>query len=643
MLTNNIGGGDVQIKSIEIKNLRSIRHVLFTVDDFTALIGGNNAGKSTILKAIELFFDGSPKLSPDDFSKGNQDDPIEITLEFKKLTPIERSEFGTACIGETLNVTRILSLDSRETNHYHVRALVYPEFDEIRDETNGTQKRLKHNAVAARIEGLRRVSSVQEVDNALAEWEASHPENLEARKLRGFFGAPNVANGKLKKKTGLYLIPAVREASDEGGDSRRSPILSLLSEIAKQTFENKKEVISFIERTKEEFAQLVDPSTITELAGIGDRLTESIQRFYPDSRLEAQWESSDTISLSYPSPKLAIEHNGMITDLGRVGHGLQRAALFSIVQFLAESGQDEKAAAEFEEAASDIIILVEEPEIYQHPNKQMVIYDALKKITKGFNRINGIRIQVIYTTHSEKFINVSDFNAARIVRHSRDNDIVTNTVSEITIHQCSQAFANFATPPKEPMSDEAFVSKLHIFTREVCEGFFANKVVLVEGSTDRAILHAIYQSRKLDAHREGISIISVDGKSKMDKPLYIFKSLGIPTYVVFDNDQNKPQNKRKPETNVLIQKVLGLEEPVEWPEGCKELYCAFSGDLEHYLKEMMGDNYAAIFNDVSAEFGLNYDEVKKTPQALVLVFERAEKLGIKFPLFDEIIQSVGAI
>ena len=42
----------LQLKSITIRNLRSIREETFPLSDFTALIGYNNAGKTNILMGI---------------------------------------------------------------------------------------------------------------------------------------------------------------------------------------------------------------------------------------------------------------------------------------------------------------------------------------------------------------------------------------------------------------------------------------------------------------------------------------------------------------------------------------------------------------------------------------------------------------
>ena len=47
----------MRLKAIKIKNFRSyVDEVTITIDDLTAIVGKNDAGKSTILEALEVFF-----------------------------------------------------------------------------------------------------------------------------------------------------------------------------------------------------------------------------------------------------------------------------------------------------------------------------------------------------------------------------------------------------------------------------------------------------------------------------------------------------------------------------------------------------------------------------------------------------------
>jgi len=630
----------MQIHSLHVKNFRCLKDATISFEKLTALIGGNNAGKSTFLKAIEYFFEAAPKLNTNDFCLNSVDEDIEITIEFKNFTPDEITEFRDAIIGERMIVTRQFSLTDKDKNLFTVHRNGFQGFTELRN-TDGKQNQLSaYKKLQQEMNDLPNAKKADEIARYLENWEKKNPSKLSLQKDRSFFGAINVAIGKLKKRTGVYLIPAVRDAAEDATNPKNSAIIQLLSEISRQTIENKQEMKEFLEKTKKEFEELSDPTRIPELINISEQLTDEIQKYYSDAELNADWQGNEEPIFKYAKPSLTITHREIQTDLSHVGHGLQRAALFSVVQYLAEQQSLVKVDdIEFESAASDIIILVEEPEIYQHPSKQLVIYDAFKRITESYNKNTGIRVQIIYATHSEKFINMSKFETVRIVRNEFGNGQLKNKISSVSISHCSQFFAKLTNKPK-PMSDEGFSGKLHIFTREVCEGFFAKKVILVEGITDKAILEAAYASKDIDVHQEAIAILSLEGKGKLDKPYYIFSNLDIPTYLIFDNDCPQEDHIKK---NHLLQKLCGISEPQDFPVICNNQFCSLDVNLESYLKECLVDEFNYFYEMVAKQHGLDRSDINKTPLAITTLFTQAENKGFTFPIFDQIIEKVDAL
>ena len=74
----------MRLKTLVVKNLRSIKELEISFDDVTALIGGNNAGKSTILRALQIFFEAAPKVPPDDYYN-REEEQIEVLVQFIDL------------------------------------------------------------------------------------------------------------------------------------------------------------------------------------------------------------------------------------------------------------------------------------------------------------------------------------------------------------------------------------------------------------------------------------------------------------------------------------------------------------------------------------------------------------------------------
>jgi putative ATP-dependent endonuclease of OLD family len=159
-----------------------------------------------------------------------------------------------------------------------------------------------------------------------------------------------------------------------------------------------------------------------------------------------------------------------------------------------------------------------------------------------------------------------------------------------------------------------------------------------EGVTDKAILEGVYKAQGRDNISEGIVIISADGKTKMDKPFYIFNKLGIPTYAVFDSDANSGD--KKPATNRLLQSIAGVDNPTDYPHGCFNNFAAFERNLERYTKHVTGNAWQATFQAVAEDLELHLTDICKTPQAVNGVVTRLREGGAQFVMFDEIIEKV---
>ncbi|MBF9051274.1 AAA family ATPase [Roseobacter sp. HKCCD9010] len=628
----------MQIKRLRVQNYRSARDLTIDFSDLTVVLGANNSGKSTALRALEIFFEAAPKVSDEDFYQREGND-ILVTITFSRLVEDEIEQFGSAVIDGQMTIQRVFSTDKDINYQYAALAPVFPGFSEIRNEKSKTKQRSIYSILRQEMTELPAAQNADQVLENLEQWESQHPDRLELQFLRNFFGAPNVANGKLRKKTALSFVPAVADAQEVAGNEKTSPIVKLLTDVSRQIYENREELRGFIDAAQGEFEALTNPENFPQLSGISERLTDSLQRYYANSSLLAEWSGQDGLRVEYPKPTIRIENDGFNTLLANVGHGLQRAALFAVVQYLAET-QTTTEGADFAEPQSDIILLVEEPEIYQHPHKQHVISDAFSEIVQVFSQATGIRFQIIFATHSEKFVKMHSFERLRLVRQV-DGERWSHSVSSVSLTKCSKYFASLVG--RDPMPDEAFAAKLHIFSREVCEGFFADRVVLVEGVTDKAVLEGLFKIKGRSAYGEGVSIISVEGKNKIDKPFYIFSEMGIPTYAIFDSDiTKKPRHQRK-DFNMLFQKMIGVTQPQEFPAGVFPRFAAFESDLEGYLRDRIGKTYDEIRAGIAEEFGLQVGELSKTPHAMGLLLQKAIDSGTTFPLLDQIVEAIDSL
>jgi len=106
------------IQRIKIDNYRGIKLADFYPSPMTCIIGENNAGKSTILIALSLFFSGNSLTKSDYFNTENE---ILIELDIADISDVDllrlseehRERIKEIIIDDKLNLVRIFDLEGK--------------------------------------------------------------------------------------------------------------------------------------------------------------------------------------------------------------------------------------------------------------------------------------------------------------------------------------------------------------------------------------------------------------------------------------------------------------------------------------------------------------------------------------------------
>jgi len=166
--------------------------------------------------------------------------------------------------------------------------------------------------------------------------------------------------------------------------------------------------------------------------------------------------------------------------------------------------------------------------LFQHPTQARVFANVLRSLASDAEA----GIQIVYATHSPYFIDASYFDQVRRVTRLSNPEFLGKVVIK-------QAFlehvkADLATY----VSTDALVARWNqVCTANLAEALFSDAVVLVEGSTDKAVLEGA--ARRIGPEpleHVGISVAEAGSKSMLLIPHAILNRLGIPSMVVFDND-----------------------------------------------------------------------------------------------------------
>ncbi|MBU2249473.1 MAG: ATP-binding protein, partial [Gammaproteobacteria bacterium] len=261
-------GGRYAVGQAKIRNFRSLRNVTVEFGAHTAFIGGNGAGKSSILKALEKFYGTQRSLDPDDFYGRDTTAPVEIELSFGDLTEEEIEAFESRVREGRLTVTRVFD-GSSSSGRYHGVVPSNPEFAAIREISGAVPRRTAYNALratGAKYEDLQQATNAAQVDEGMRAWEAAHPEALVLARDDGqFLGFQNAGRGALQRFTSFVFIPAVREAATDAADSRTSAIGRLLQIVVRSAILQRQEFADFQNEMNARFRQLTAAENMPEL------------------------------------------------------------------------------------------------------------------------------------------------------------------------------------------------------------------------------------------------------------------------------------------------------------------------------------------------------------------------------------------
>jgi predicted ATP-dependent endonuclease of OLD family len=305
-----------------------------------------------------------------------------------------------------------------------------------------------------------------------------------------------------------------------------------------------------------------------------------------------------------------------------------------------ETKEEKNAPAE-----PDLILAIEEPEVYQHPTKQRHFARVLDLLSTGKLVGLGKRIQIIYCSHSPVFIAMEQFDQVRLMRRIKKDGQREAIPCSVSLADVAKEL-DAAHQAKGKFSAEGLRSRLHIIDAGVAEGFFSAVSVLVEGPSDRAALLATARYLDKDLEQNDVAVVSVNGKANIDRPAVIFRGLGIPVYAVWDCDEGAGGEFR-PETNKALQRLFKTPEAkiAEATDRVATEYACFRVKLEETLKAEIGaDFYRKKLDELKAKYDIARDnDAQKSPVVMFDLIADAAKEGKAPKTLVEIVEAVTAL
>ena len=339
----------MKLIELQIKNFGCIDEngITIKIDDIVVLIGPNNVGKTTSIRAYEMFANSGTILKIDDFYQNNENNPVEIAGVFGEITNEDKQQIGEKWIYKNNDKQDVIKYKWRWEKS-GVKGEKYSWYDKE------------------------------------CKWE------------KGGMG------GWDSKIASCIPVPLKISPFDDS-IQLENKIVELLTSAVKENVKNDQSKVAKLLDQVNDLANEVKKQIAEELNKTTSRLQKNLNEVFPEHNVDIapQADKIEVDKILATGTHLNVAGNdGKYYPLANQGSGLQRAFLWSAIEALADTGKMKSGRSTIE-SEKPKMLLVEEPESFLHPPAVRLAREALYKIAELDNW------QVMITTHSPIFIDVS--------------------------------------------------------------------------------------------------------------------------------------------------------------------------------------------------------------------------------------------
>jgi len=495
----------MKLKSLSVENFRCYKtRTTVTFDEMTTIVGRNDAGKSSLLDALDIFFNDKSPDKNDAVKGGNAkavlisciftDLPTQLILDETALTSLADERLVNA-EGE-LEVSKVFncSIEKPKLTALRVRA-AHPDAVDAKDllglkiedlkaraqkvgvdmeAINKTVKKELRQAIRAKVGNLQ----LTETDVALSGDGVDEKGNF-----------PKVWEG-LRAALPLYaLFKSDRQSSDQDSEAQ-DPLKVAIKEAVAGKAAELQAVMAHVEQEVKKVADLTLKKLREMDPGVAATLDPKFEKPNWPTLIKASITGDDEIPLN------------------KRGSGVRRLILLNF--FRAKAEQAVKA-----KQAHSTIFAVEEPETSQHPHNQRMLMRALQQLAIGDD-------QVIVTTHTPMLVRAVPSTNLRFLAKAADGSRTIEVGGSDAVNQ-------------------AIAQSLGVLPDHNIKAF-----IVVEGVVDIAFLKSL--TRAFRAH--GANVPDLDALELNGEVMFVptggaenlaywaarLQPLGRPEFHLFDRD-----------------------------------------------------------------------------------------------------------
>ncbi len=454
------------LSKIKIQNFKSIITQDFDLSQFTPLIGYNNAGKTNILFAVKWLL-RKTSLGPECFFDVNTPIVVEGIVDgidaqlLQNLSPNHRTSITPYITNEKIFLKRVQNIPSDSATNIKLF---------IRDP----------NAADADHEWRANPAGI---DNAIS---SLFPEPIH--------------------------IGAMENAEEDVSKSRQNTTIGkLLAEIL-EPIEN--QYGAHVQQTLQGLKDLLEADGIgraQELNAFDTAVNQKIDTFFPNVNIKVHVPTPELKEVFSKGTIKVYEHQSPTgRDVASLGHGAQRSIQMALIQHLAEIRRNNQTQT------STTLLLIDEPELYLHPQAIEVVRSALQELSQqGY--------QVIFSTHSALMLTHEDVANAVLIRKNNLQGTHRRQTLKSAIPQIEQ------DAPNQLLLMFSLSNSSNIL--------FSERVILSEGKTEQRILPKLFEV--INGNTLGLlkyALVSQGGVTNTRKSMMVLNAMDLPTKAIVDLD-----------------------------------------------------------------------------------------------------------
>lgn len=499
----------MKLTKLKLKNFRCYKNEIeLDINDLTCLIGKNDHGKSTILEALNAFFNDT--IDKGDLSIESQGD-IEITCTFSNIpdeiildTSVTTSPKEECILNRdgNLEIKKIYKVGTTISKSAYLLAY-HPSDDRVTNLLSLKNSPLKSLASNLGVD----LTNVLKTKNpplrkAIRDF-INSPKSIQAIKVDGNLDTENNLKTiwtSLKALLPIYSLFKVDKSIDDKDKDVQDPMKVAVKESL--AIPEIQAMLVQIENAVRVRSTEVAEKTLEKLKDIDPKLAEKMKSEF--SKMPS-WDKIFDLTLL----------NEKDIPLNKRGSGVKRLVLLSFFQAQAEKKM-------LEDNSPSIIYAIEEPETSQHPDHQKILIQSLIDLSDRDN------IQVLFTTHSSNLAREIPIESLIYVLREEDVSVLeygynktAGLINEITLEKIINSLGVLPNP-KDKVEVLLFVEGVHDVTAlsKYSKIFndFDSEYVLVENNPSIGIVISGGSSLKF----------YVDNK--------YLDGLGKPQIHIYDND-----------------------------------------------------------------------------------------------------------